>query len=85
MVALYSHYGGNKVLLYVRAGTLGEGSRHRVKPDAHIFTDTKAEWVDLRSEVERGAKVFVRHYERGEVWSKGALERRERVMEQMKT
>ena len=79
-VALYSHYGGKKLFSFVRVGTLGEGSRQRVKPDVHIFTDTKVEWVDLKSEAERGAGVYDQFYDRKEVWSPESLERREVLM-----
>ncbi|KAF2691727.1 hypothetical protein K458DRAFT_381569 [Lentithecium fluviatile CBS 122367] len=82
-VALYSHYGGNMASAFVRVGTLDDESRHRVKPNVHIFTSTKAEWVDLKSEVERGAKVFDEFYEREKIWSKSALARREKMLKSM--
>lgn len=61
-------------------GTLDDASRARVRPDVHIYTSTKMEWVDLTAEVERGVPVYEEYYERGEVWRREALERRERMM-----
>jgi hypothetical protein len=52
-----------------------------VKPDVHIFTTTKAEWMDLRGELERGVKVCEEFYEKEDVWSKESLDRLEKLRE----
>ncbi|KAF2192262.1 glutathione-dependent formaldehyde-activating, GFA [Zopfia rhizophila CBS 207.26] len=80
-VAVYSHYAGaGKVLSFVRVGTLEEGSRQRVKPDVHIYTNTKMEWVDLSAV---GVPVCEEYYEREDVWSKESLKRRSVYLEKL--
>lgn len=60
----------------MRAGTLDDKSKKRVKPDIHIFTSTKMDWVDLTSEKERGVPIIEEgDYQRSQVWRKDALER----------
>lgn len=61
--------------MYVKVGSLDGESRGRVRPDVHIFTGTKVEWLDLRGEVERGARVYEEFYDMEEVWTKENLER----------
>lgn len=75
-VAVYSHYGEFKAAMFVRVGTLADGSRQRVRPTVHIFTSTKLEWLDLSAEKERGVKIFEEYYDRDKVWTKESLERR---------
>lgn len=70
--------------MFVMVGTLDDGSRARVRPDVHIFTETKAAWVDLEGEKERGVGVYEVYYERGEVWSTESIERRERALAEPK-
>jgi hypothetical protein len=65
--------------VYVKVGSLDGESRGRVRPDVHIFTGTKVEWVDLRGEVERGVRVFEEFYDKKEVWTKENLERLEKL------
>jgi hypothetical protein len=43
-----------------------------MKPDVHIFTSTKLDWVDLTGEKERGVPIYEGYYRRSEVWSKEA-------------
>ncbi|KAF2109162.1 Mss4-like protein [Lophiotrema nucula] len=75
-VAVNSHYGDSGTALsFVRAGTLVDGSRERVKPNCHIFTSTKVDWVDLKKEKERGVKVYDGYSTPSEVWSESSLER----------
>lgn len=62
-------------------GSLSEGCRGRVRPDVHIFTKTKVDWVDLSKEEERGIRVFEEFYQYGEVWGKEELERLKRLRE----
>ncbi|KAH7402545.1 Mss4-like protein, partial [Pyrenochaeta sp. MPI-SDFR-AT-0127] len=75
--ALYAHYSANKSLMFVKVGALDDDSRTRMRPDVHIFTSTKVEWVDLRREEENGVKVYEEYYRREEVWSEESLRRRE--------
>ncbi|KAF1949075.1 hypothetical protein CC80DRAFT_497760 [Byssothecium circinans] len=79
-VAIYSHYASGTSTMFVRAGTLDDSCRARVRPDVHIFTGSKVEWVDLAAEKERGVKVYEEYYERGDVWSAASLERREKLV-----
>lgn len=67
--------------MYVKTGVLDDQSKMRVKPDVHIFTDTKVEWVDLKSEIEKGVPVCEEFYDPADVWSKGSLERLEKLRE----
>ncbi|OAL56814.1 hypothetical protein IQ07DRAFT_594282 [Pyrenochaeta sp. DS3sAY3a] len=81
LTIVYAHYSANKSMMFVKVGTLDHESRGRVKPDVHIFTSSKVEWVDLRGEVERGAKVVDEYYVREEVWGEESLRRREVLLE----
>ena len=75
-VVLYSDYGGDGTwTTFVRVGTLDDESKKTVKPDAHIFTSTKLDWVDLTSEKERGVPIMEQRYRRSQVWRKDANER----------
>ncbi|CAI6335952.1 unnamed protein product [Periconia digitata] len=75
-VVLYTHYGGNMSRAYVKVGTLDDASRQRVRPDVHLFTTTKLDWVDLSREVENGVKCFEGFYEEeSDAWSESGLER----------
>ncbi|KKY13898.1 putative glutathione-dependent formaldehyde-activating [Phaeomoniella chlamydospora] len=60
---------------FVDAGTLDDQSKQTVKPDVHINTSTKMDWVDLTSEKERGIQVLEKDYKASQVWRKDALER----------
>ncbi|KAF1842375.1 uncharacterized protein K460DRAFT_370343 [Cucurbitaria berberidis CBS 394.84] len=81
LTVLYAHYGANRSLMFVKVGSLDDESREMVRPDVHIFTSTKMEWVNLGTEEERGVKVFEEYYPREEVWSQESLKRRERLLE----
>ena len=59
----------------MRVGTLDDEGKKTVKPDVHIFTSTKMDWVDLTSEKERGVPVMEESYKWRKVWRKDALER----------
>jgi hypothetical protein len=75
-VVVYSDYSGDGTwTTFVRAGTLDDESRKRVKPDVHIYTSTKLDWVDLTSEKERGVPIFEKSFQRSQVWRKEANER----------
>ncbi|PSN70251.1 hypothetical protein BS50DRAFT_309229 [Corynespora cassiicola Philippines] len=83
--AVYSHNSPRgaigKAIMFVKIGTLADGSRQRVRPDVHIYTSTKVEWVDLQKEEERGIKVYEGYYQREDVWSESSLQRRTRLLE----
>jgi len=55
--------------LFVRAGTLDDPSG--VVPDVHIFTRSKAPWLELPA----GARTFAAGYRISEVWSEASVER----------
>ncbi|KAF2714816.1 hypothetical protein K504DRAFT_529080 [Pleomassaria siparia CBS 279.74] len=75
-VALYGDYVGDGAwTTFVKAGTLDDDGKKRVKPDVHIFTSTKMDWVDLTSERERGVPILEKGYKREDVWSREANER----------
>lgn len=63
-------------MVFVKAGTLDESCRERVRPDVHIFVKEKVEWVDLGKEVEKGVKVCEEFYVHEDVWTEESLERR---------
>jgi hypothetical protein len=77
-VAVYADYGGDgEMLKYIKLGTIDHEDRIRagMKPDVHIFTTTKLDWVDLSGEREKGVPIFEKTYRRSEVWSKEANRR----------
>jgi hypothetical protein len=76
-IVLYSDYGGDGTLTtFVRAGTLDDEGKKTVKPEIHIYTETKLDWIDLTAEKERGVPVLLDgNYRPSEVWRKDALER----------
>ncbi|EEP79993.1 conserved hypothetical protein [Uncinocarpus reesii 1704] len=70
-VAVWSHYIAGGLLPFVRVGTLDK--KQQVKPDVHIFTSTKFDWVDLSGSQWEG-KVFEEFYDREKVWSPGCAQ-----------
>ncbi|MEZ5936807.1 MAG: GFA family protein [Hyphomonadaceae bacterium] len=69
-VAVWSHYpGGGPNIAFVRVGVLEPG--HGIRPDAHIFTSTKAPWLPLPDD----APAFEAFYDPAEVWSPAARQR----------
>jgi len=70
-VALWSHYGGNRRVRFVRVGTLDEPDR--LPPDIHIFTSTKQPWVVLPA----GATAVPEYYDPKAHWPADSLARRE--------
>jgi hypothetical protein len=73
-VAVWSHYAGaGDKLSFVRVGTLDEPDRF--PPDIHIYTESKQPWVQLPA----GARAVPQYYDRREVWSVAALERRRAI------
>ncbi len=61
--------GSEAGLVYVRAGTLD--NTKGVKPLAHIYTESKQDWVILPGDVP----IFEGMYELEEVWPASSLER----------
>ena len=55
--------------LFVRGGTLDDPEA--ITPDVHIFTRSKAPWLEL----PKDARVFPAYYKRSEVWSPESLAR----------
>jgi len=72
---IFSYYGGNRATVYLKCGTLDHESRARVRPDVHIFTNTKVPWIDLKGEEEKGIKVCEEFYDHKDVWTEENLER----------
>lgn len=70
-VSLWSDYGNRSYLRFLRVGTLD--NPNLVKPDAHIFTRTKLDWVILPDDVP-SFDVF---YDMKTLWSDEALTRRQ--------
>jgi hypothetical protein len=71
-VALYSQY-TRPEFRYVRGGTLDEP--RGVKPDVHIFTRSKVDWVELPEDVP----AFDVFYDLNELWPAESLERMQAV------
>jgi len=68
--AVWSHYGGRKVLSFVRAGTLDDPAA--LPPDVHIYTRSKLPWIALPS----GVPAFEAYYDSKTLWPAESLERR---------
>lgn len=62
---------------FIRVGTLDK--KDQIKPDVHIFTASKMEWIDLSASQWEG-KVFETFYDHTQVWTKESLERMVRIM-----
>jgi hypothetical protein len=69
-VALWSNYGGNAAIHFVRAGTLDRPGA--VLPDIHIYTASKLPWVTIPA----GAPAVPRFYDYRSTWPAEAWERR---------
>src|SRR5262245_28010219 len=67
-VAVFSQYTSDKVR-FVRAGTLDEP--RSVRPDVHIFTRSKVDWVTIPESVP----AFEVYYETEKLWPAASLER----------
>lgn len=74
-VALWSNYGGNDLMRFIRVGTLN--TPDDFPPDIHIFTSSKQPWVTIPDVVP----AVPEFYRRSEVWSEDALARRKVAME----
>ena len=67
-IAVYSQYTSPR-LRFVRGGTLDEP--RRVRPDVHIFTRSKVDWVEL----PEGVPAFDVYYDTEKLWPAASLER----------
>lgn len=68
--ALWSHYGGNQPLSFVRVGTLDVPSA--LPPDVHIYTRSKLPWIALPANIP----AFETYYSSRMFWPPESLERR---------
>ncbi|MBO0711984.1 MAG: GFA family protein [Acetobacteraceae bacterium] len=68
--ALWSEYGGNPTIRFVRVGTLDEPAA--LRPGAHIFTRSKLPWVTLPEDVP----AFAAAYELSKLWPEESQARR---------
>jgi hypothetical protein len=83
-VCVCSDFGGNgEWTTFVRVGTMNDEGKERVKPDCHIFTSTKLDWVDLTKERERGLPILEGRYVRANIWPKESNERFDALMKKM--
>lgn len=70
-IALWSNYSGaGDAVRFVRVGTLDEPDR--LRPDIHIFTESKQPWFELPA----GVPAVPEYYDRDQYWPKESLERR---------
>jgi hypothetical protein len=65
-VALFSHYGGGRLMAFVRVGTMEAPAA--CPPDVHIYTSTRLPWVTL----PKGARVFEAYYDPRQEWPEAA-------------
>ncbi len=72
--AVWSNYGGLRVLRFVRVGTLDDPAA--LPPDVHIYTRSKLPWVAL----PEGVPAFAAYYDSKTLWPAASLERRRRVL-----
>jgi hypothetical protein len=83
-VVLYGDYGEDGTwMTFVRVGTLDDESKETAKPDVHVFTLTKMDWVDLTDEKEKGVPIMEGASQRNDVWRKDALERYDLLMQKI--
>ena len=75
-VALWSHYGGNEKIAFVRIGTLEQPSA--LTPDVHIYTRSKLPWVTLPA----GVPAFEAYYDSKKLWPAESLARRKAIFGQ---
>ena len=72
--AVWSDYGGRRVLRFVRVGTLDDPGA--LAPDVHIYTRSKLPWVRL----PEGVPAFEAYYEMSKLWPAASLERRRAIL-----
>ena len=69
-IAVWSHYGGNGQLSFVRVGSLDDPDAF--PPDIHIFTAAKQPWVVL----PEGVPAVAEYYSSSALWPAESLARR---------
>ncbi len=69
-IALWSHYGGNPQLSFIRVGSLDNPDAF--PPDIHIFTASKQPWVVL----PEGVPAVAEYYSSSKMWPAESLARR---------
>jgi hypothetical protein len=72
--AVWSEYGGLKVLRFVRVGTLDDPGA--LTPDVHIYVRSKLPWVALPESVP----AFEAYYDSKKLWPAESLERRRAIL-----
>jgi hypothetical protein len=72
--AVWSEYGGRKLIRFVRVGTLDDPSA--LKPDVHIYVRSKLPWVTLPA----GVPAFEAYYDLKDLWPAESLERRRAIL-----
>jgi len=73
--ALWSDYGHRAQIRFVRVGTLDDPSA--LKPDVHIYTETKVPWLKL----PRGTRAFRKYYDMKRVWPATSQTRLRRALD----
>ena len=68
-VAVWSNYGGNTAIRFIRVGTLDEPDR--CPPDIHIYTASKQPWVVQPP----GTPAVAAYYKSSELWPAPSLTR----------
>jgi hypothetical protein len=68
-VALWSDYGHRRQIRFVRVGTLDDPSA--VRPDIHIYTETKVPWLKLPKTIP----AFRKYYDLKKVWPRKSQQR----------
>ena len=71
--AVWSEYGGQAALRFVRVGTLDDPTA--LPPDVHIYVRSKLPWVSLPA----GAPAFEAYYDSKKLWPAASLERRRAI------
>jgi hypothetical protein len=74
-IAVWSTYGGSgPYIRFVRTGTLDTAGA--LRPDVHIFTESKAPWIEIPS----ADRSVPQYYKTELMWSSQSLERRAALM-----
>ena len=73
-VALWSDYGHRPQIRFVRVGTLDHP--HGLRPDIHIYTETKVPWLKL----PKDTPAFREYYDRKKVWPLKSQQRLEQAL-----
>lgn len=66
---MWSDYGHRSQVRFVRVGTLDHP--HAIRPDIHIYTETKVPWLKL----PKDRPAFREYYDRKKVWPLNSQQR----------